>query len=90
MSAVSVVSLINTNWPGMTVLRLLRIFRVFRIFARLQSFRMIADSFSAALLPVVNAFSVVFLITSVYAILAVNSFQALPDEFSDFSTAVVR
>ena len=71
--AVSVVSLIDSSWPGMTVLRLLRIFRVFRIFARLQSFRMLVDSLYAACSPIANAFSIVFLVASVYSILGVQA-----------------
>ena len=88
--AVSVASQIDSAWPGMSVLRLLRIFKVFRIFARLGSLRMLAESLLESLLPVVNALSILLLVSSVYAILGVQLFQDdIPESFNSFSSAFI-
>jgi hypothetical protein len=56
-------------------IRLLRAFRVMRLFGRLESIRKIISALGKSLIPVGNAFIIVLLIMSVYAIVGVNLFR---------------
>ena len=81
----SVASLIFTNLPGISVLRLLRTFRVLRLFNRLRSLRVLINALASSLLPVGNAFLMVVLVYVVYAILGVQLFsQKSPEQFGSF------
>ena len=71
--------------PGVTVMRMLRCFRVFRLFKRVPSLRKLIGAISASVRPVTNAFSIVCLVTSIYAIIFVTFFaQYSPDLFESF------
>jgi hypothetical protein len=45
---------------------------VLRLFGRLKSIRHIVDALSASILPVMNAFFIMFVVLMLYAILGVN------------------
>jgi len=78
----------GTGGPIKT-LRLMRAFRVMRLFGRLQSLRQIIASLTASLIPVCNAFLIMLLVTSIYAILGVNFYsEASPHFFGTFSRAL--
>jgi hypothetical protein len=49
-----------------TVFRLLRAFRVLRLFGRLKSIRSIVNALSASLVPVFNAFFIMFIVMALY------------------------
>ncbi|EKX46936.1 hypothetical protein GUITHDRAFT_107287 [Guillardia theta CCMP2712] len=86
---VSIVALSNYNLPGINAIRLLRAFRVIRLFGRLQSLRLIINSLSASIQPVFHAFFLMLLITSIYAILAVQLFGPdSPRNFGRFSSSL--
>ena len=73
----------------MKSIRLLRAFRVMRLFGRLQSLRQIISSLTASIFPVLNAFLVMLLVTSIYSILGVNFFsENFPESFGTFSRAL--
>lgn len=57
------------------MLRMIRAFRVFRLFKRIESLRKILDSLWGAVPGVCNAFVILFLFMSIYAILAVDLFS---------------
>lgn len=72
---VSVMSLLLSGIPGVTVLRLLRAFRVFRLFKRLESLRKIIICIEEAIPGVANAFGILVLVMSIFAILGVEFFR---------------
>ena len=85
---VSLISLELEDLPGADSLRLLRCFRVFRLFKRIASLRKIMGSITKSLLPMANAFSIVCLVTAIYAIIAVSFFaEVAPHNFSSFFVA---
>ncbi|EKX55140.1 hypothetical protein GUITHDRAFT_98923 [Guillardia theta CCMP2712] len=77
------------NLPGVNVLRMMRAFRVVRLFGRLKSLRLIINALIGSLIPVLNAFVILTLISAMYAILAVGFFgQQNPEHFSSFSLSL--
>ena len=63
--------------PGpLRLLRTLRAFRVFRLFKRVKSLNKIVVSLGKAMPGVMNAFLILTLVMCIYAILAVDFFQA--------------
>ena len=88
---VSMVAYLGPDGSGgpIKTLRLMRAFRVMRLFGRLQSLRQIISSLTASLIPMCNAFLIMLLVTSIYAILGVNFFaEAAPSMFGNFSRAL--
>eukprot|EP00802_Teleaulax_amphioxeia_P004636 Tamp_04640.p1 GENE.Tamp_04640~~Tamp_04640.p1 ORF type:complete len:400 (+),score=66.03 Tamp_04640:358-1557(+) len=82
---VSLVSLVLTDLPGADVLRLMRCFRVFRLFKRIASLRKIMGALTKSLVPMANAFSIVCLVTAIYAIIGVTFFsEVAPQNYSSF------
>mmetsp|Transcript_43441 Transcript_43441/g.80930 ORF Transcript_43441/g.80930 Transcript_43441/m.80930 type:complete len:578 (-) Transcript_43441:10-1743(-) len=87
---ISLISMIFKDLPGITVLRLFRAFRVFRLFKRIKNLRVIIEGVLKSLPGVCNAFFVLSLIMSIWAIMAVDFFREdRPVEFGDFVKAVV-
>ncbi|EKX49828.1 hypothetical protein GUITHDRAFT_104223 [Guillardia theta CCMP2712] len=87
---VSLLALVLSELPGVNVLRLMRAFRVMRLFGRLASLRLIINSLCSSIVPVLNAFLIMLLITSIYAILAVNFFGSTsPEYFGTFTAALL-
>ena len=90
--SVSVIALFIKNMGSATALRTLRLFRalrVLRLFRRLKECRKIIESLSQSLVPVANAFVIILLIMSVYAILGVQLFREDADgAFGSFSKAM--
>jgi hypothetical protein len=87
--SVGILSLIFGDMPGVSTLRLMRAFRVMRLFGRLQSLRQIIEALTASMIPVGNALLIMLLITSIYAILAVNFYaDRSPEFFGSFSKAL--
>lgn len=72
---VSLLSLLLNNLPGISTLRLMRAFRVFRLFKRLASLRKIMAALGNSVPGCSNAFAIVILVTSIYAILGVQFFK---------------
>ena len=88
---VSAIAMGLESMPGVNVLRLMRVFRVVRLFKRLESLRTIVESLSAAVVPVANAFFVLILVASLYAVLAVMLFGEMEGQeqlFGRFSLAL--
>jgi len=70
-------SVANLLSGPLTLLRNLRAFRVFRLFKRVKSLNKILKALVRAVPGVSNAFIVLFLVMSIYAILGVEFFQAI-------------
>jgi len=87
--AVSIVALILKDAPGFSLLRLVRVFRVVRVVRRLQSLRRIVNSLASSIVPMCSAFSVLFLVTSIYAVVAVDLFgEENPVYFGSYSASL--
>jgi hypothetical protein len=79
------------NSVGVKAIRVMRAFRVARVFKRLNALRLIVQALVAAMYPVMTTFFVLFISTSVYAILGVGLFSERPGSsafFGHFSVAV--
>lgn len=89
--AVSLVGLFVSSGAGggaFTVLRIMRVFRVVRVFKRLASVRLIISALASSVIPVSNAFFIMILATSIWAILGVNLFsEKAPHQFGNFGAA---
>jgi len=85
----SILSLIPTlNLPGVSVLRLLRVFRAVRLFRKLASLRVLFNALLKSLAPVTSSLIILFMITSMYGILAVSLFGHRSPDFRNFHEAV--
>merc|ERR1719272_4374 len=60
--------------PPLTLLRMFRAFRVFRLFKRVESLAEIIKALLRAVPGVVSAFTIMFLVMAVYALLGVDVF----------------
>lgn len=67
--------------PALSLLRLVRIFRVVRIFRWLRSLRQIIDALLSAVVPVLNSFVVLLIVTCIYAVLATELLRKRSHEF---------
>ena len=75
--------------PGAKVFRLLRLGRVLRVFTAFEGLQKLVSAISAALIPVCNAFLMLFIIIAVYAVLGTNFFRKRnPDYFGQFSVSL--
>lgn len=63
--------------PSLKMIRLFRAFRVFRLFGRIESLRKILASVQHAIPGVINVIVVMFIMMSIYAVLAVDCFYDL-------------
>ena len=86
---VTLVALYNPSLPAVGVLRLLRVLRVLKLFQRLSSLRVIINALLKSILPVLNAFVVLFLVTAIYAVVATMFFYKYDNtQFGKFSTSL--
>lgn len=73
------IGIVNTLYtdlpPSLSLLRMMRAFRVFRLFKRVHSLNKIMVAIIHAIPGVANAFLILFIVMSIYAILAVELFQ---------------
>lgn len=82
---ISDVSMFLSDVPGISSLRLLRAFRVVRLFKRVPALKLIIEGVLASLPGVLSAFAVLFLITSIWAIMATDFFRvSRPEQFGNF------
>lgn len=85
---VSVVGLFTTGGSAFTVIRIMRVFRVLRVGNRLASVRLIIKALAAAVVPVANAFFIMLIATSIWAILGVSMFDKRnPEHFGNFGAS---
>jgi len=74
--AIGVLSVFKVELPGpLSMLRMMRAFRVFRLFKRVKSLNKIMVSLAKAVPGVANAFFILLLVMSIYAIIAVDLFK---------------
>ncbi|CAE8731711.1 unnamed protein product [Polarella glacialis] len=74
--SIGLLTMFNVPLPGpFSMLRMMRAFRVFRLFKRVKSLNKIMVSLAKAVPGVMNAFFILLLVMSIYAILAVDFFM---------------
>ena len=84
----SVIGIFTSGGSAFTVIRIMRVFRVLRVFKRLASVRLILKALASAVVPVSNAFFIMLLATTIWAILGVNLFdKRSPQFFGNFGAA---
>ena len=75
--------------PGAKIFRLLRLGRVLRAFAVFEGQRKLVSAISASIIPVCNAFLMLFIIIAVFAVLGTTFFgNRSPDYFGRFSVSL--
>eukprot|EP00802_Teleaulax_amphioxeia_P006006 Tamp_06010.p1 GENE.Tamp_06010~~Tamp_06010.p1 ORF type:complete len:718 (-),score=178.14 Tamp_06010:564-2717(-) len=85
----SILSLIpSLELPGVSVLRLLRVFRAVRLFRKLSSLRVLFNALLKSLAPVTSSLIILFIITSMYSIIAVELFGFRSPDFRNFHEAI--
>jgi voltage-gated sodium channel len=85
---ISLVGLTMQGGGAFTVIRIMRVLRVVRVFKRIASVRLIVTALGAAVVPVSNAFFIMILATTIWAILGVNLFdKRSPEFFGNFGAA---
>ena len=70
----SIFALIFTSAPGFSLLRMIRVFRVLRMVPRFRSMRRIVNSITSSVLPMLSALAVLYLVMSIYSLIAVDIF----------------
>jgi voltage-gated sodium channel len=75
--------------PNAKLLRLLRLGRAVKLFKTLKSLNRLITAVSKAVVPVCNAFLILFIIAAIYAILGTSFFGELsPEYFLNFKTSL--
>jgi len=75
---------------GVMIFRMLRAFRVLRIFGRLGAIRSIINALSNSLIPVLNAFFIMGIVISLYAIMGVTFYGVeSPDSFGNLERSII-
>mmetsp|Transcript_42423 Transcript_42423/g.86731 ORF Transcript_42423/g.86731 Transcript_42423/m.86731 type:complete len:381 (+) Transcript_42423:198-1340(+) len=65
--AMALLSFFVSQIPGVSILRVMRAFRVLRLFGRLKALRQIINALTASIVPVLNAFLIMLIVTSICA-----------------------
>ncbi len=90
--SVGLVSIVVPDMPGGDILKLMRTFRVFRLFKRIPSLKHLVQSLLKSIPAMANAYVLMTILTSIYAILCVKFFGDISEEarelFADFFTAM--
>jgi len=68
--------------PGLSLLRLVRVVRVVKLFKQMQSLKIILESMISAIIPVANAFVVLLIFSSLFAVMAVMFFKVASEHQS--------
>lgn len=78
---IGVINTLNLPLPSaFSLLRMMRAFRVFRLFKRVASLNKIIVAIARAVPGVLNAFLILAIVMSIYAILAVEFYQSLGED----------
>ena len=90
--SVGLVSLAVPDMPGGDILKLMRTFRVFRLFKRIPSLKHLVESLFKSIPAMANAYVLMMILTSIYAILCAKFFGDMSEEahelFPDFFMSV--
>ena len=78
---ISIAGLIKEDLPAISVLSLFRVLKMVRLFRSLTQLRIMIDALYSAILPVVNAFMLLLLVSTIYAIVGTDLFRDLAPEY---------
>lgn len=68
--------------PAVNVLRLIRVFKMVRLFRKLTALRILINALSSSIVPVLYSFTILILVTSLYAIISTEMFAS--KDFDNF------
>eukprot|EP00494_Astrolonche_serrata_P024362 UN24620 len=81
--------MMDSNTPGITVLRLFRAFRVFRLFKRIDSLKRIVEGVISSLTGVSQAFMILLILMGIWSVIGVEFFRNAEEEhFGTFIQAM--
>jgi hypothetical protein len=84
-----IVSMIGGELPNAKLLRLMRLGRAVKLFKALKDLNRLITAVSKSVVPVCNAFFLLFMIAAIYAILGTNFFgDQAPEYFFNFKTSL--
>jgi hypothetical protein len=84
-----IVSMVGGELPNAKLLRLLRLGRAVKLFKSLKDLNRLITAVSKSVVPVCNAFFILFIIAAIYAILGTNFFGTQsPEYFLNFKTSL--
>ena len=66
---------IAQGMPAVNVLRLIRVFKMVRLFRKLTALRVLINTLSFSVVPVLYSFVILILISSIYSVLATDLFR---------------
>jgi len=85
--AIGVINTLNLPLPSaFSLLRMMRAFRVFRLFKRVASLNKIIVAIARAVPGVLNAFLILAIVMSIYAILAVEFYQNVGEDCNNLTS----
>ena len=65
---IAIAGLVKEDLPAISVLRLFRVLKMVRLFRSMTQLRIMIDALYSAILPVANAFMLLLLLSTMYAI----------------------
>jgi len=84
-----IVSIVGGELPNAKLLRLMRLGRAAKLFKALKDLNRLITAVSKSVVPVCNAFFLLFIIAAIYAILGTNFFgDQAPEYFFNFKTSL--
>jgi hypothetical protein len=66
----------SVNIPGLNILRLIKVFKMVRLFRKLTALRILINAITQSIVPVMYAFAILLLVSSLYSIIATQLFSA--------------
>ena len=60
--------------PGLNIMRLIKVFKIVRLFRKLTALRILINAITQSLVPVMYAFAILLLVSSLYSIIATQLF----------------
>ena len=88
---IAIAGLVKEDLPAISALRLFRVLKMVRLFRSMTQLRIMIDALYSAILPVANAFMLLLLLSTIYAIVGTDLFKDLaPEYFGRSPTASLR
>ena len=81
---ISLIGLVLPALPAVNVLRLIRVFKMVRLFRKLTALRILINALSSSIIPVCYSFTILLLVSSIYAVIATELFTMDPQNFGTF------
>jgi uncharacterized membrane protein YcfT len=85
----AIAGLVKEDLPAISVLRLFGVLKMVRLFRSMTQLRIMIDALYSAILPVANAFMLLLLLSTIYAIVGTDLFKDLAPEYFGRSQALL-